>query len=220
MPHPDEAAGLSIAAVQLALQAATDPSAVPAIGITLPVGANPSASIGLAVVNGAATSFMRSDAAPAINLAITPTWTGAHVFSAGLTADGVLSSGTNPSLRLFETDAAANSGQWWMGANANIFNFWAVSDGFGTFSQILNVTRVAAAVASLNFGNATDSPSYDFLGTGTPRHGGNRLIATSAALPNNAAAAAGTLLNAPVAGNPTKWIPINDNGTVRNIPAW
>lgn len=37
---------------------------------------------------------------------------------------------------------------------------------------------------------------------------------------NNAAAAAGTLNNAPVAGNPTKWIPINDNGTIRNIPAW
>jgi hypothetical protein len=37
---------------------------------------------------------------------------------------------------------------------------------------------------------------------------------------NNSAAAAGTLTNAPVAGNPTKWIPINDNGTIRNIPAW
>jgi len=41
-----------------------------------------------------------------------------------------------------------------------------------------------------------------------------------AAYTNNAAAAAGTLTNAPVAGNPTKWIPINDNGTIRNIPAW
>ena len=37
---------------------------------------------------------------------------------------------------------------------------------------------------------------------------------------NNAAAAAATIANAPVAGNPTKWIPINDNGTIRNIPAW
>lgn len=46
------------------------------------------------------------------------------------------------------------------------------------------------------------------------------LFATSAALTNNAAAQAGTLLNSPTAGNPTKWIPINDNGTVRNIPAW
>ncbi|WP_186111278.1 hypothetical protein [Burkholderia gladioli] len=29
-----------------------------------------------------------------------------------------------------------------------------------------------------------------------------------------------TLTNAPVAGNPTKWIPFNDNGTLRYVPAW
>jgi hypothetical protein len=50
--------------------------------------------------------------------------------------------------------------------------------------------------------------------------GGATLMVTSAALANGAAAAAGTLANAPVAGNPTKWIGINDNGTVRYIPAW
>lgn len=46
------------------------------------------------------------------------------------------------------------------------------------------------------------------------------LHATSVALANGAAAAAGTLTNAPTAGNPTKWIPIDDNGTTRYIPAW
>lgn len=49
---------------------------------------------------------------------------------------------------------------------------------------------------------------------------GGTLLQTSAALSNGAAAAAGTLTNAPTAGNPTKWIPINDNGTTRYIPAW
>jgi len=48
----------------------------------------------------------------------------------------------------------------------------------------------------------------------------NTLIRTSVAFTNGAAAAAGTLLNAPTAGNPTKWIPVNDNGTTRYIPAW
>lgn len=47
-----------------------------------------------------------------------------------------------------------------------------------------------------------------------------QLLETSVALTNNAAANVGTLNNAPAAGDPTKWIPINDNGTVRNIPAW
>lgn len=43
---------------------------------------------------------------------------------------------------------------------------------------------------------------------------------TSVALTNYAGAAAGTLANAPAAGNPTKWIAINDNGTIRKIPTW
>jgi len=40
------------------------------------------------------------------------------------------------------------------------------------------------------------------------------------ALNNGAAANTATLTNAPAAGNPTKWIPINDNGTTRYIPTW
>lgn len=43
---------------------------------------------------------------------------------------------------------------------------------------------------------------------------------SSVALTNNAGAGAGTLTNAPAAGNPTKWIKLNDNGTARFIPCW
>jgi len=46
------------------------------------------------------------------------------------------------------------------------------------------------------------------------------LVVTAVALNNGAGVAAGTIGTAPVAGEPTKWIPINDNGTVRYIPAW
>lgn len=46
------------------------------------------------------------------------------------------------------------------------------------------------------------------------------LLMSSVTLANGAAAGAGTLTNAPTAGNPTKWVPINDNGTTRYIPAW
>lgn len=50
--------------------------------------ANPATSIGLTTVNGTATTFMRSDAAPGLSQAISPTWTGNHTFSptAGTTA--------------------------------------------------------------------------------------------------------------------------------------
>jgi hypothetical protein len=43
---------------------------------------------------------------------------------------------------------------------------------------------------------------------------------SNATLTNGAASSTGTLTNAPAAGNPTKWIAINDNGTKRQIPAW
>ena len=46
------------------------------------------------------------------------------------------------------------------------------------------------------------------------------LHSTSVALANGAGASLGTLTNAPSAGNPTKWIAINDNGTIRYIPTW
>jgi hypothetical protein len=43
--------------------------------------ANPSALIGLSAINGSAATFMRSDAAPALDQSITPTWTASHIFS-------------------------------------------------------------------------------------------------------------------------------------------
>lgn len=46
---------------------------------------NPSASVGLSAVNGAAETFMRSDGAPALDMSITPTWTGLHTFGLGAT---------------------------------------------------------------------------------------------------------------------------------------
>lgn len=49
-------------------------------------GANPSASVGLSAVNGSAITFMRSDGAPALSQTIAPTWTGQHIFTAGIDA--------------------------------------------------------------------------------------------------------------------------------------
>jgi hypothetical protein len=55
-----------------------------------PIGANPTASVGETVVNGVAVTFMRSDASPPLDLTITPTWTGAHVFTSSVTADSLV----------------------------------------------------------------------------------------------------------------------------------
>lgn len=53
-----------------------------ALGIaSIPSGANPSGTIGLAAVNGAAATFLRSDGAPALSQAIAPTWSALHTFT-------------------------------------------------------------------------------------------------------------------------------------------
>lgn len=66
----------------------------------------------------------------------------------------------------------------------------------------LTVSGILTAVGGLKTGLAT------------------ALVTSTVTMNNGAAAATATLSNAPLAGNPTKWIPINDNGTTRYIPAW
>lgn len=52
---------------------------------TVPVGANPTATVGPTATNGVALTFMRSDAAPAIDLTAAYSWTGAHIFAKAAT---------------------------------------------------------------------------------------------------------------------------------------
>lgn len=88
------------------------------------------------------------------------------------------------------------------------------------------VSTVANAVAALATANSsvlvTDSSGVPAFGTALPdiTTAGNNLVRKTTTLADGAAAAAGTLGNAPTAGNPTKWVPIDDNGTTRYIPAW
>jgi len=46
------------------------------------------------------------------------------------------------------------------------------------------------------------------------------LVTSGVTMNSGSSSFAATLTNAPAAGNPTKWIPINDNGVIRYIPAW
>ena len=94
-----------------------------------------------------------------------------------------------------------NASRWtWTGASGH---FLASTD---------NATDIGASGAN--------RPRNIFVAGGVTVGSTAALITTSAALADGAGAAAGTLLNAPAAGNPTKWIPINDNGTTRYVPAW
>lgn len=62
------------------------------------------------------------------------------------------------------------------------------------------------------------SSSWELAGTINGKS--STLMKTTVTLTNAAGGSIGTLDNAPSAGNPTKWIEINDNGTIRRIPTW
>lgn len=78
---------------------------------------------------------------------------------------------------------------------------------------ILSRTKEWATMAltppaqAANAGSGVQSDAVFFLRTNTTQ-------------PNAAAAATATMTNAPTAGNPTKWLSFDDNGTTRFIPCW
>lgn len=145
-------------------------------------GANPTGSVGLSAVNGVATTFMRSDGAPALSVSIVPTWTGEHKFSGTLTGDSYTSmsgislsksGGTDPVIWFRNSGAAAAQKNWAMFANTASFNFVIYDDSGLNQRDILAVGRSAGAITSLAFGNTTNNPTYSFLGTGASAFGGD-----------------------------------------------
>lgn len=95
---------------------------------------------------------------------------------------------------------------------------WA-SDGPWNSGRDVGLYRNAAGVLEINNGDTAgtfrDLKLRDIFSTSTAFM--HRIAAVVA---SGGAAGAGTLSNAPVAGNPTKWMPIDDNGVTRYIPCW
>lgn len=121
--------------------------------------ANPSASVGLAAVNGVATTAMRSDAAPALSQSITPTWTAAHTFTQVATGStvAVLLSSNSPVLAWNEADAAANNRRWDIAVDGEQMLFRLVNDAVNAAASWMVVDRSANTVDSVTF------PGYVFF---------------------------------------------------------
>lgn len=96
-----------------------------------------------------------------------------------------------------------------------------LSTGFTARWDILSTGHlIAVSDNALDIGaSGATRPRNLFLAGGITT-GATTLHSTTAALSDNSGAGAGTLGNAPTAGNPTKWIAIDDNGTPRYIPTW
>jgi hypothetical protein len=129
--------------------------------------ANPTASVGLTAVNGAATTAMRSDAAPALSQSIVPTWTGTHTFNNTIVAvntfmlkytgdnRGVNAGNgaiylTNSGGQAFVSVGANNVG-WNLGGTGILG--WATNTD-GTSGTDTGFARNAAGVVELNNGTA------------------------------------------------------------------
>lgn len=88
----------------------------------------------------------------------------------------------------------------------------------GINSPDTGISRNAASVVEIN--NGTPGTFAALKASQVTTNTAAAFHATGVALTNGAGVATGTLTTAPSAGNPTKWIGINDNGTTRYIPAW
>jgi hypothetical protein len=121
------------------------------------------------------------------------------------------------------TSGQIGYGDAFVAGQLEIFSNGTVPLGIGTVgSAAVHIyANSITAVTVSSAGNVTiAAPTSGQTLTVAPSPSAGELIATSSALTTGAGAAVGTLTNAPSAGNPTKWIKINDNGTVRSVPAW
>jgi len=132
-----------------------------------PVGANPTASVGLTAVNGVATTFMRSDAAPALSQSIAPIWTGAHTFASS--TNFILN---RPAAALNQT----NTIEYLDGTGAFIIASATDATPSAPVTRLIAAARSGTAWTGVTFGNATDNPSYAFAGTGSVTFSGTLVV--------------------------------------------
>ena len=138
-------------------------------------------------------------------------------------------SNLSASLEAVDIAVAPASAQWAAGtiASQRAIAIFPPTYSFVGASIIVNAATLAITGSPAAGTNATINNSYAlWVQSGVSQFDGGirvgtaTMLSSSVALTNGAAAAAGTLTNAPTAGNPTKWISISDNGTTRYIPAW
>ena len=134
--------------------------------------ANPTATIGLAVVNGAATTAMRSDGAPPLSQAILPTWTGAHVWAqtvaSGTVASTLTVTGAAHTALTASTERSdvnwnlARTVQWATGALATqrFILYQAPTISFVGASTVTDTATLAVTGAVVKGTNATVTNTY------------------------------------------------------------
>lgn len=191
-----------------------------------------SASVGLSAVVGSGTAYMLANAAPALDVTIVPTWTGAHTFTATaaitIKGDSVLFTVKNSTptnvLQIGTVKAYTGAG--------------STTDAAVVATGSLRLFASASGSSSIDISGSTRGVTINAPSSGdallvTNVAGGNALVlagnsAGTAVLRLNTQATTGaqtatfTATNKPGTGTtgPDKWIPINLDGTTHYIPAF
>ncbi len=137
---------------------------------------------------------------------------------------GLRNSTTATKLRLYNTfTTVLTVGEWFK-------QDWITTANQMRLGTCMGTSTGTARVLSIDYGGLEASPTAAItvpitsgaivFGGGITLPGGATFLTTNTALTDGAGVGLGTLGTAPAAGNPTKWIGINDNGTTRYIPAW
>jgi hypothetical protein len=142
-------------------------------------GANPTGTVGLSAVNGSATTFLRSDGAPALSQSIVPTWTGQHTFN--YNGPGILMTATGSTIYVKQTQSG-NSWATGMGLSLSGQAYEIYSFSFGdalTFAYSTGNAIFYSTTASTNVttGGATFAGGVGIAGQ---MSSGNLLVANGA----------------------------------------
>jgi hypothetical protein len=171
--------------------------------------ANPTASVGLTAVNGVATSAMRSDAAPALDVTIAPTWSGLHTFSQRI---------TNTST----TSGSATTGAYTYGAlsYSDSNNLAVLQSTVNAYNQLIvqNTNAGAAASADLTISNNNGTATTFYGNFGMNSSGWAGTVGTSTFSAPNVVyltATSGDLAIGTTTSNPIRFV--TGGGTDRAI---
>lgn len=157
-------------------------------------------------VGGTQQFFVRGDGTVAMGLFGT---SGAAADTPGLCL------GTSSAFRQYNSRTDASNGDWFETVWAtNVLTLGTNKNGTGSARALVLAT---GGVAALTIG-ATQIAT--FAGAVVVPGVTTAALTSTGTFTSGAGAQVGTITNSPLAGNPTSWIKIVDNGTTRYIPAW
>lgn len=140
-----------------------------------------------------------------VTLANSVVGTGSMVLSANPTFTGVVA------LAAATITASSAAGGTLLFSDSNVGGkVWQVGPGAGSADP----TKWAI------YNNTNSNLALSVTSAGQIQAGSATPFGATTAATDGAAAQTGTLTNAPVAGNPTKWVPYNDAGVTRYMPMW